>query len=426
MTLDLSKKRVIVHNLTLKGIEKFPGVLDFDQRGLLFARPGDVVVTKRPIEPTFKQYLEDLGWDFTGVTFISPQSIVGWTYRSIFYDDNVMHTIKKEHPYYIDTYQNTIEEKKFSERLGLPLYGNPTIGMKYGTKSGFRKLAKKLGLSVPRGFESVATVEGTIERTAELFQNNAEKVVIKLDESISGAGQTHVTKSSFLSLSAIQQHDLVAGAWSKIPQFAKTSVVTVEEWTPGAVASPSIQMEVTPTGEIRILSMKDQILVGTEKWYIGCTYPVASLSPVQEKQFKADATQFACALRDEGFIGFLGLDAIILSDGSIQWVEANVRKPGTFYPRIIAEKLNGGALTGVYYIACDFTVPAFKGASFAKLARALKPYLYPVQRDKHGVIVYNTGALLDAGRFDLVCIGRSVKDARAYFTKVKAFLDSLK
>lgn len=422
----LQEPRVIVHNLTLKGIEKVPGILDFDQRGLLYARPGDTVVTRRQIDPVYRKYLEDLGWDFTGVQFISPQSIDGWTYNSIFNDDGVLRFIKEQNPHYVDAYQNTYEEEKFSKRLGVPLYGNPTIGAKYGTKSGFRTLAKKLELSVPRGVESIRTLSATIEKIFELFANGAQKIVIKLDESISGAGQTHIEKASFISLSAERQRDLVASAWSKIPQFAEDGAVTVEEWTPGVVASPSIQMEVTPSGDIDILSQKDQILEGAEKWYIGCTYPVASLSPVQMKQFKADAIRFVSALRDEGLIGFLGLDAIVLGDGSLQWVEANVRKPGTFYPRIIAEKLNGGSLAGIYYIACDFTVSALKGGLFAQLQEILSEYLYPIDGAKRGVIVYNTGALIEAGRFDVVCIGKSTQDAKDIFRKVKEILEQKK
>lgn len=424
--IDLKKPRIIIHNLTLKGIENVPGVLDFDQRGIVGARSGDVVVTKHAPDPQFLAYLTSLGWDFSDVSFISPKNLNGYTYKSIFYDKKVIEYSMNSGASYIDAYQNTHEEEGFGVRTGLPVYANARLGLTYGTKSGFRALAKKLKLPIPRGFELVKSKEAAWKAVKKLFDLGAEKIIIKIDEGLSGAGQTMLKKSEYTSLALRDQKRILQKALTKIPQFGKHSAATVEEWVQGAVASPSIQLEVTPKRNIRVVSMKDQILEGEEKWYIGCSYPVSSLTRRQQKLFIRDAKIFTQALAEQGFQGFLGMDSILFSDGTFLWVEANVRKPGTYYPRVIAEKINGGSLSGMYYIASDFTVSAFKGASFAKLAAVLKPYLYPVRGDKHGVIIYNTGALLDAGRFDLICIGQSAKDARTHFTKVKVLLDSLK
>lgn len=422
-SIDLSAPKVILHNLTLKGIEAVPGVLDFDQRGILFARPGDVVITRLPPDTVFLKYLTDLGWNFSDVTFLSPESLQNYTYKSIFYDKDILKRLKKKHLSYIDSYQNTFEEKKFSLRTGIPLYANPTVGHTYGTKSGFRKLAKRLKLPIPRGYESVKSAQAVLCRLHQLFSAGVASVIIKIDEGLSGAGQTLIDKSNFLSLSKKEQTSHVSTAINKIPQFGKDSAATVEEWVENVVASPSIQLEVRPDGTIYVLSMKDQLLEGIEKWYIGCFYPVSSLTEKQKIRFEREARLFVDALVQKGFIGFLGMDAILLSDGSILWVEANVRKPGTFYPRIIAEKVNAGTLSGMYYCACDFTLPKLKGKSFIDVQLLLHSYLYPIKGEKKGVIVYNTGALTDAGRFDLICIGRSKKEAKDLFAQVKQLLD---
>ena len=425
-TTDLSAPRLIVHNLTLKGIENVPGILDFDQRGLVFTRPRDVIVTKRLPDPAFLQYLTNLGWDFSRVTMLSPSSLKNYAYKSIFYDKQIIKKISHFPVTYIDTYQNTHEEERFGKRIQLPVYASAKLGLTYGTKSGFRKLAKKLSLPVVRGYESVKSAKDVLSRVTQLFKTSAKRVVVKIDEGVSGAGQTLLHNETFLALSKKEQYEFITHAISKIPQFGKTSAVTIEEWVEGVVASPSIQMEITPSGEIKILSMKDQILVGEEKWYIGCLYPVESVSAKQKKQIETEARVFAATLKDKGFIGFLGLDTILLSDGSILWVEANIRKPGTFYPRVIAEKLNKGTLRGISYVACDFTIASYKGKMFTDIAAFLKDFMYPIQGEKRGVIVYNTGALLDAGRFDLVCIGRSSDEAKELFQRVKQRIEKEK
>jgi len=416
---DISESRVIVHNLTLKGIEHVPGVLDFDQRGILCARTGDIVVTKRPPENTFLLYLESIGWDFSGVTFISPKSISDYTYKSVFYDTDVNHALQGAKRGYIDTYQNTREEELFSKRLHMPLYSTPTVGQRYGTKSGFRRFAKKLKLPIVRGFESIHGVDELLKKCLALFAKGIHTVVVKIDEGVSGAGQTLLQKDIFLSLSTNKQLALLVSSIEKIPQLYSESSVTAEEWREDIVASPSIQLEVTPQKEIRIRSLHDQLLEGVEKWYIGCSYPPTTLNHNQLTQIMEQAILFTKALIKEGFVGFLGLDTIITSKGDILWVEANIRKPGTFYPRIIAEKINGGTLKNIYYIACDFTVSGWKGMPFAQLKKKLGLFLYPIGKTKTGIIVYNTGALVDAGRFDIVCIGRSQQEAVEIFSNIK-------
>ena len=96
-----------------------------------------------------------------------------------------------------------------------------------------------------------------------------------------------------------------------------------------------------------------------------------------------------------------------------------MRKPGTFYPRIIAEKLNNGSLKGVSYIAADFSIPRFKGLPFSKLKEKLQKLLYPINNKKEGVFLYNVGALKDAGRFDAVCIGRTDKIAKNIYASLE-------
>jgi len=424
--IDLTKPRIIVHNLTLKGIEKVPGILDFDQRGILFARPHDTVATKSVPEKSFLTYLESLGWDFSQVQFVSPTISKKYTYNSIFFDSEVADCIKKYGVEYIDTYQNTIEEKKFSQRVDVPLYTNPKIGSKYGTKSGFRKLAKLLNLPMTKGYPELRSLNEVKGACFDLFKEGIETIVIKIDEGVSGAGATKLTRTLFSSWSEAEQDQHILTAISKIPQMNKESAVIVEEWRNDIVSSPSIQLEIRPDGQVLIVSIHDQLLEGDEKWYVGCSYPPATLTGSQEKQMRDGALLFADELVKKGYEGFLGLDTIITSEGDLYWVEANIRKPGTFYPRIIAEKLNGGTLDGIFYIASDFTIAALTGISFERLNKKLRDFMYPIHGNKKGIVLYNTGALRDAGRFDIVCLAHTKGEAKDIFDAVSIKIGTLR
>ena len=211
----------------------------------------------------------------------------------------------------------------------------------------------------------------------------------------------------------------------KIKQSQHTSGVVVEEWISKVRASPSIQVEVYPNKKWKIVSIHDQLLEGEEKWYIGCKFPQVTLNRNQMSLVLKDVKVFTEHLISKNFIGFFGLDLIITHDDKLFWIEANMRKPGTFYPRIIAEKLNHGTLRDVFYIACDFTVPLYKTKAFSFVKEQLYPLLYPIHREKYGVVIYNTGALREAGRFDVVCIGRTEKEAQRIFTRIKNYIHSL-
>jgi hypothetical protein len=109
---------------------------------------------------------------------------------------------------------------------------------------------------------------------------------------------------------------------------------------------------------------------------------------------------------------------VLTKTGDIFWVEANMRKPGTFYPRIIAERLNKGSLRGITYIAKDFTFIKLKGLKFSELHDKLKEFLYIPYKKQTGIFLYNTGALREIGRFDLVCLGRDNAEVQEMYDRI--------
>lgn len=417
-----TNNKIIVHNLTFKGIEVVPGVLDFDQRGIVYVNSGDIIVTKNKPEQDYLDYLQELGWNFKGVTFLSPSSQENYVYNSVFKDKALISKLSKYKGFNIDTYNATSDEDQFSREINLPLSFNCSVSQKYGTKSGFRRLCKMLGINVPIGVEGVNSIDDAIKIAGDIFADGYEKLVIKIDEGISGAGNTIINKEEFSRLDNAEKRSLIDQAMTKIKQAGEQSAVVLEGWISNVVASPSVQVEIFPNGEYEIVSMHDQLLEGVEQWYVGCSYPPNSINDEQTKRLKGDVKIIVDRLAGEGYYGFLGLDTIINRDGDIYWTEANARKTGTFYPKTIAQRLNGGSLKNVHYVATDLIVASLKGAKFQNLKLLMNNLLYPIKGENRGIFLYNVGALKDAGRFDIVCFGKSPLDARELYLEAKSLV----
>ena len=413
------KKKIIVHNLTFKGIEVVPGVLDFDQRGIVYANPHDIVITKNKPDFEYLAYLEYLGWDFKNTIFLSSNVVGNYLHNTIFKDPTITTFITNLNDYYLDTYNATHEEHRFSTKINKEIYTNARVALKYGTKSGFRKLVRKLGFPIAQGYENITTVEQALESIKKLHEKGALEIAIKVDEGISGAGITKILVKNFFSKKEKEQKEIIQKALFKLQQAGKGSGATVEEWVSGVVASPSLQFEIYPGGKMQLISTHDQLLEGKEQWYMGCVYPAVTISKPIENKVMKQARQIAHYLAQEGYYGFFGLDLIVTSDNNFYWVEANMRKTGTTYPRIIAERLHNNSLKEVHYVARDFTIPALKGMKFSEVLHVLKELLYPINSEKRGIVLYNTGALKDGGRFDVVCFGRDMQDAMKIYEKLK-------
>lgn len=65
-------KKILLHNMTFKGIHAVPGVINYDQRGVVSANKGDIVITNNPIDPEYLRYLENLKFPIKEIEFCSP------------------------------------------------------------------------------------------------------------------------------------------------------------------------------------------------------------------------------------------------------------------------------------------------------------------------------------------------------------------
>lgn len=405
--------KIIVQNMTLKGIENVPGVLDYDQRGLVLAREEDIVITRSKVDEDFLNYLTELGYSFKKSNLVH-SSEKNQTYDSVYNEKRIIDFVKGTKATFIDTYQLTSLESEFAKRTKKELYGNSVIAEKYGTKSGFRKLCKKLNIPVVGGFENLKTTKSIIESIKKL--KDSKRILLRLDEGVSGAGNFVIEYKQFLKLSPEEKNKQITEYLNRIPQRLKTSGMTVEKWVDNVTSSPSFQFEIYPNGEILLLSSHEQILDGKEKWFVGCQYPSYTFDRMYIDALH-EGMKFMNALKDEGFIGHCGIDYIITKK-EFFLVEANIRRQGTAYPREYVRRVFG-SLENVEYMAKDIQSKDLIGATFSDIKKKFKDLLIsPKDNTWEGILIFNTGALRNGGRFDIVIVAKDEKKRQKYLKEI--------
>jgi hypothetical protein len=119
----------------------------------------------------------------------------------------------------------------------------------------------------------------------------------------------------------------------------------IEQWIIGHdLHSPSVQLQITPFGEVQLLSTHDQILGGANgQSYLGCRFPAASsYAPA----ISALARRVGQHLANAGVIGRCAIDFVVTREGNGSWrpyaIELNLRKGGTTHPYDTLAHLTNG------------------------------------------------------------------------------------
>src|SRR5919204_127728 len=117
----------------------------------------------------------------------------------------------------------------------------------------------------------------------------------------------------------------------------------VEERMDGVVASPSVQLRITPLGEVELLSTHDQILGGPSgQSYLGCRFPA---DPAYAAAITREAAKIGTRLVREGVLGRFAIDFVVVRENG-RWkpfaIELNLRKGGTTHPFLTLQFLTDG------------------------------------------------------------------------------------
>jgi hypothetical protein len=204
--------------------------------------------------------------------------------------------------------------------------------------------------------------------------------------------------------------------------------------------SPSVQLRVTPLGDLELLSTHDQLLGGPSgQSYLGCKFPADASYAAAISQ---EAAKIGRRLAREGVIGRFALDFVTVREKGGDWrayaIEINLRKGGTTHPFLTLQFLTDGTYDAENAV---FTAPSGRPKCFvasdhveSPAYRALTPddlidlvlrhKLHFDQSRQKGVVFHMLSALSAAGRVGLTAVGDTPAEAEALYQRAIAVLDA--
>lgn len=436
-------------------LAKITGVLHYEERllfMLLFLRRPDlrlVYVTSLPVDPAIVDYYlrfvpdpEDarsrLQFVTVGDAAIQPLSDKLLRHPEAL--DAVREAAGDPVDAYLLPFNVTAAERALSEALGLPLYGSPPHLFWHGSKTGSRRTARDAGVSVLEGVEDLWGLEdiGHAIEWIRARSPHADAVVIKLNNGFSGQGNAVVELAGLTSPLPSADTMFVAPGetWPAFEAKIRAEGAIVEELVRDEpMVSPSVQLRITPGGEVEVVSTHDQVLGGPEgQVYIGCRFPADGdyRLVIQE-----NARRVAHVLASRGVIGTFGIDFLVAhghGGNAVYLSEINLRMGGTTHPYWMARLASGGRYdTGTGELVaedgrprCYVATDNLKDESL--IGRTPASVIEAVDRaglgfdpaSRAGVTLHLLGALPGYGKMGAVCIAETLDEADALYKELVA------
>lgn len=351
-------------------------------------------------------------------------------------------------------YNTTELERELAVRLGIPMYGADPDLAHFGTKSGCRKLFAEEGVPHAFGFEDLKTLPELCTSIAAIRKKRpgVQEVIVKLNEGVSGEGNAKVDLRKLPGpgaageLQAIESRvrgmsfELADASFDGyMAKFALRGGVVEERVVGEEIRSPSVQMRVTPLGELQVLSTHDQLLGGPSgQSYLGARFPADT---AYAEVISHEAARIGKRLAREGVIGRFAVDFVVSRNGGGEWrsyaIEINLRKGGTTHPFLTLQFLTDGTYDqekSVFtapdgrpkcFVASDHVEsPLFRGLSPDDLFDiAVRHRLHFDQARQVGVVFHMISALSESGRVGLTAVDESHELATALYDKVVAALE---
>jgi hypothetical protein len=351
-------------------------------------------------------------------------------------------------------YNTTELERDLAVRLGIPMYGADPRHFPLGTKSGSRRVFREEDVPHPLGIEDLRSVD---EVVAAIIGARAEhptmsQMLVKLNEGVSGEGNALVELRGLPAPGSATERDAVRAAVEQM-QFELAGATyeaytaklaerggVIEERVQGRdFKSPSVQLRVTPLGDVELLSTHDQLLGGPSgQSYLGCVFPA---DPEYAPEITRHAAKVGRRLAREGVIGRFALDFVAVRNDAGEWetraIEINLRKGGTTHPFLTLQFLTDGtydpetatftAPSGrhKFFVASDHVAsPAYRGLTPDDLFDVVvRRGLHFDQSRQTGVVFHMLAAITESGNLGMTAVGDSPEEARALYDRAVAVLD---
>ena len=352
---------VVVPSLTLpiEELRKVSGIVSYEERLLCFllllADPTTSVVytSSTAIAPAiidyYLRFLPDPADGRRRLELVDAGDPgIGWLTAKLLSDRAALTRLQKAigdpTQAYLVPFITTPLEYELAETLGVALEGpRPELAV-FGSKSGARIAARRAGVRVLPGSEDLFTLDDVAAAVTALATGRPEiqGVVIKLNDCFSGLGNVILE---------------IDGLADPLPTSKSVFCSDDENWpsyiakiaTQGAIVeallrhpelrSPSVQLRISPSGAVEILSTHDQILGGPQNQvYLGCRFPA---HPDYRLTIQGEAARIGEVLAGEGVVGSFGIDFLVVGD-DVYLSEINLRLGGTTHPFWMARLATAG------------------------------------------------------------------------------------
>ena len=338
---------------------------------------------------------------------------------------------------YLVPFNTTELERELALRLDIPILGADPALMRFGSKSGSRKLFSELGVAHPAGYEDIRSMDEAAEAIGKLRgdKKGITTAVVKTNEGVSGLGNVEVSlrdlppPGSSGEPEAIRRRlrEDLGESYEQYSVWLERGGGIIEEHIEGEeLRSPSAQLMITPSGEVQLLSTHDQLLSGPKGHnYWGCRFPA-------DRQYaqiiSKEARRIGARLAREGVVGRAAVDFVVVRDGR-KWkpyaIEINLRQGGTTHPFLTLQFLTDGryiheeatfiAPNGrrKYFVASDhIESPLYRGFTPDDLFDiAARHKLHFDHAQQTGVVFHMMSALPERGRTGLTAVADSPEEA---------------
>jgi len=350
-------------------------------------------------------------------------------------------------------YATTTLERDLALALGVPLYGADPRLLPLGTKTGCRRLFAQTGVSHPQGFENVRDLEDVVDALARLraARPGATDAIVKLNDGVSGRGNATVELRGLpapgsseeaaalrerAQAMAFEHHEMRLEHY--LGRLGEDGGIVEERVSGLEVRSPSVQLRVTPLGEVELLSTHDQLLGGPSgQSYLGCRFPADF---AYARAITAEAAKIGAQLASEGVLGRFAVDFVVVRDAHGDWdpyaIELNLRKGGTTHPFLTLQFLTDGSYDPVTGL---FTAPSGREKHLvatdhleSELLRGLtlddlfdiivRQRLHFDPARQTGVVFHMISALSENGRVGLTAVGDTPEQADATYRRAERTL----
>ncbi len=274
--------------------------------------------------------------------------------------EQIRGTLTRPMATYLLPYNSTMLERDIALALDIPVYGADPHHAWLGTKSGARRLFAWAGVPYPLGAENVKSAADVTNAIYDLrrAKPTLAEVIVKIDNAVSGEGNALLNLAGLPAPGAPGERELIRLRLEQLApevdavspaaflhKVAAEGGVVEERVTAREVRSPSVQLRITPTRAVEILSTHDQILDGPSgQSFAGCRFPA---DPAYAPAVSDLGRRIAEQLAELGVIGPLAVDFIVARGPHDRWrpfaLEVNLRMGGTTHPYQTLTRLTGGS-----------------------------------------------------------------------------------